>query len=139
LRPRIVVHSLGDVRAALAAAREAGRPVLLASAPAAGCYAGPGWFAALVAAARAEFPDLAVEAELDCADQPGAALGALRAGIARVRFHGGDEAAARLREIAGVLGAAVETAPSPEGLDLRAARDPASLCRAFLAGNGPPS
>jgi fructose/tagatose bisphosphate aldolase len=142
VRPRIVVHALDDARAALRAAAEAGCPLLLASAPGAGCYAGAGWFAALVAAARAEFPDADLAAELDCADQPGAALAALRAGVAQVRFRPGSdggnaEAAARLGEIAGQLGATLETGEPPPGLDLRHARDAAALCRAFLAGNAP--
>ena len=132
----MIVHSLDDARAALSAVRAAGgSALLLASAPAAGCYAGSGWFAALLAVSRAEYPDIAIEAELDCADQPGAVLAALRAGIDRIRFRGESAAADRLREIAAERGAIFETGAAPAGLDLRGAADPGTLCRAYLSGN----
>src|SRR6185369_594464 len=55
--PAILVHSLAQAVAALTAAYRAGRPVVLASAPDAGGYAGPGWFGGLIAAARASVPE----------------------------------------------------------------------------------
>jgi hypothetical protein len=108
VRKEITIRSIEDGRAALRAAREAGIAVTLASVPAAGCSAGPGWFAALTTILRSEFPEVEFDAVLDCADEPGAALGALRAGVKRVRFAGHREAAARLADIAGQRGAVVE-------------------------------
>ncbi|HJU17262.1 MAG TPA: hypothetical protein VJ770_12450, partial [Stellaceae bacterium] len=51
--PVVIVHSLTQATAALAAAAATGRVIVLASAPEAGIYAGPGWWRALVTAARA--------------------------------------------------------------------------------------
>lgn len=69
LPPAIAVHGAAHVQAALAP----GRPVLLLSAPGAACYAGAGWWRALVNGAGV--PDA-----LDCADAAGRALEALAAG-----------------------------------------------------------
>ncbi len=74
--PAVTIHGLTHARAAL----RPGLPVLLLSAPGAGLYAGCGWWAALIAAARAEFPGDWRDV-LDCADAPGVAMAALRAGL----------------------------------------------------------
>jgi hypothetical protein len=130
---RIIVHSPGDARAALAAARALKVPVTLASAAAAGGYAGPLWFKALIEAARADFPEVEINAVLDCAGEAGTTLAALRHGIRRVRFTGTDTACAPLREIAEQLGAEIETGDAPEALDLLDKHDPEAAARAYLA------
>ncbi|HEV2547054.1 MAG TPA: hypothetical protein VGU20_06945 [Stellaceae bacterium] len=125
-----------QARAALAAALELGVPVTLESAPAAGGYAGPGWWLALIVAAQAEHPAADVIAVLDCGEEPGSALAALRAGVPRIRFTGAVETRARLAAIAAQLGAAVEGPAVEENvLDLLEARDPLALLRRFLARN----
>jgi hypothetical protein len=75
--PVVVVHSLADARLVLAH----GQPVTLLSAEAAALYAGCGWWRALTAAARTEFPQVPIEDLLDCADASGQALAALRIGL----------------------------------------------------------
>jgi hypothetical protein len=130
---RIIVHSLAHARAALAAAHALAVPVTLASAAGAGGYAGPLWFKWLVAAARAEFPEAAATAVLDCGIEPGTTLAALRHGFKHVRFTGNETALEPLREIAQELGAEIETGASPEALDLLSERDPEAAARAFLA------
>lgn len=135
---RIIVHSLADACAALKAASEAGVPVTLASAEGAGGYAGPLWFKSLVDEARAAFPDVAVAAVLDCGDEAGTALAALRHGLAIVRFAGRPEAAERLRDIARSLGAAIETGPAPAALDLLDRPEAEAACRAYLRGEAAP-
>jgi hypothetical protein len=77
LSPAVIVHGLDDACAALAP----GLPVTLLSAPGAALYAGCGWWQALVAAARARFPETGGEDLLDCGDAPGRALEALRSGV----------------------------------------------------------
>jgi hypothetical protein len=98
--PVIVVHSLAQAVAALRAAARVGRRVTIASAEGAGIYAGPGWFGALAEAAREAVPEAHFSALLDCADEAGAALAAIRSGIERVLFTGEDELARRLCDIA---------------------------------------
>lgn len=76
LHPTVVIHGLDDAGAALAI----GRPVTLLSAPGAALFAGCVWWRELVAAARARHPRVPVADILDCADAPGRALAAIRAG-----------------------------------------------------------
>jgi hypothetical protein len=80
----------------------------LESFPAAGVSAGPGWFQAIVEALEAEFPGRRFEAVLDCGEEPGAALAALRRGVKRIRLAGPSETIRRVRDIAAQLGAVVE-------------------------------
>ena len=129
---RIIVHSLEDARAALAAARDLKVAVTLASAAGAGGYAGPLWFKALIAAARAEFPEAEAVAVLDCGREAGTTLAALRHGFKRVRFTGEAAALQSLREIAQALGAEIETGEAPTALDLQGERDPESAARDYL-------
>jgi hypothetical protein len=113
-------------------------PVTLASAADAGGYVGPLWFKALIEAATGKHPDVVVTAVLDCGEEPGTVLGALRVGIKRVRFSGPDYVRERLAAIAVAQGAAIEAdSEQEEVLDLLDTRDPDALCRAFLAGNQP--
>ena len=83
--PAVIIHGLADARAVLAR----GRPVTLLSAPGAGLYAGCGWWRALAAQARAEFPNAPTPNAptmdvLDCADGAGQALAALRISVVRL-------------------------------------------------------
>ena len=117
--PRIiVVHSLAHAVAALSAAAEHGRGVVIASAPDAGIYAGPGWFGALVKAARRTVPAAQATALLDCGEDAGAAMGAIRAGIEGIVFTGRADVAARLADIAGQRGAMLLTRRPQPALDL---------------------
>lgn len=120
LPPVIVVHSLAHAIAALTAAAEQNRAIVIASAPDAGIYAGPGWFGALLAAARAAVPAAAWTGRLDCGDDAGAAMGAIRAGIEGVVFTGRADVAARLADIAGQRGALLLTTRPERVLDLGA-------------------
>jgi hypothetical protein len=106
------------------------------SAAGAGAYAGAPWFAGIVKLAAAKAPGCAVSAVLDCGDQPGTVLAALRSGLRRVRFTGTNETAARLGEIAEQYGATIEGPAAMPALDLLDAADPDAACRAYLAGNG---
>jgi fructose/tagatose bisphosphate aldolase len=128
---RIIVHSLEHARAAVAAAASLGVPVTLVSAPGAGAYAGPAWFKALVETAAAAHPEVAVTAVIDCGEEPGTVLAALRAGFRRVRFTGPETARAALAEIVAARGAAIEFGATP-ALDLLDVRDAEAACRAYL-------
>jgi hypothetical protein len=96
-------------------------------------FMGPLWFKALVEEAVASYPDASVTAALDCADEAGTALGALRCGFKLVRFTGPEAARERLDDIARQMGAHVESANSEETLDLLDCNDPLASCRAFFA------
>jgi acyl-CoA reductase-like NAD-dependent aldehyde dehydrogenase len=96
---------LAHAVAALSAAAEAGRPVVLASPRDAGIYAGPGWFREVLRAAHEAVPTAQFSAVLDCGDDAGAAMAALRARLAAIVFTGRAEVAARLADIAAQGGA----------------------------------
>jgi hypothetical protein len=91
---------------------------VLASAPGAGSYAGPGWFGALAAAAREAVPGARFSALLDCGDDVGAALAALRSEIEGVVFTGRADVARRLADIARQHGVNFVTDRSEPVLDL---------------------
>lgn len=131
----IIVHGLEQARAAIAAARDLDQPVILRSAAGAAGSAGAPYFAALIEAARAEWPDGPVEAVLDCGTEPGFVLAGLRVGLKRLRFGGAAAAFERLAEIATRYEAAVERDTDGPILDLLNHSDPLAACRNFLAGN----
>jgi hypothetical protein len=138
----IVIHSLGHAVAALNAAAEADREIVLLSAPEAGIYAGAGWFKALVAAARAAVPAAEFLAMLDCGDDAGAAMAAIRAGIADVVYTGRRDVAERLAAIAAAHGARCIAARPAPLIDLADDffADPETLhrrCAAALAAGEP--
>jgi hypothetical protein len=116
--PAITVHSLGQAVAALKAAAAAGRRVALLSAPSAGGYVGAGWFRALVDAARDAVPQACCSAYLDCGDEAGTALAALRVEVDGVVFTGRAEVAQRLADIAQRQRARLATARPTAALDL---------------------
>lgn len=129
----IIIHSPAHARAALAAAASLAVPVTLASAPGAGIYAGPGWFKAAIGIASSEYPAVEFTSVLDCGDEAGIVLAALRHGVSRVRFDGPDSVAARLADIAGQCGAVIERGALEPALDLLGRDDIETICRAFLA------
>ncbi len=114
----IIIHSLAHAVAALSAADEAGRAVTLSSAPDAGIYGGPGWFGALIAAARDAVPAARCTALLDCGDDAGAAQAAIGAGIEGIVFTGRADVAERLADIARQRGVRLLTARPVPALDL---------------------
>lgn len=135
----IVIHSLSDARAALAAAVELGRPLVLTTAPGAAGYAGVGWFGELVAAVRTECPGVDITAVLDCGDAAGHVMEAVRwCAVATrprlvLRFTGDEALEAKLRDIAEASGLLL-IRDLPPALDLARAADAASACGAWLLG-----
>ncbi|MBF0560975.1 MAG: hypothetical protein HQL37_02945 [Alphaproteobacteria bacterium] len=131
LPPRIIVYSLAHAESAVAAAAESGSGVALLSPAAAASSAGAPWFQALVAMAARNYPGTRVIPILDCGDAVGYALGALQGGVPVVRVTGTPETLERLTDIAGRLGARVDTAVEP-ALDLLDRQDVAAACAAWL-------
>ena len=122
------IHGLAHLRAALTAGAQSGRPIVALSAAGASGYAGAGWFAALIEQGRAEFPAVPLTAILDCADRAGDVPAALRRGITHIVFTGHPEAALRLQDIVGQVGATI-LLERPASLDLLTARDPFRAAR----------
>jgi fructose/tagatose bisphosphate aldolase len=127
----IIVHTREHVSAALAAASDLGVALTLRSAPGAATYLGAAYFQAMVADARAEWPDVAVTAVLDCGDAPGVALGALRHGMTHIRFTGARKVRAKIADIAAALGGALDD-DHRQALDLLDIANPEAACRAWI-------
>jgi len=127
----VVFHDLGQARAALAAAAELGVALTLRSAPGAAAYAGPAYLKRVVERALDEHPEANSEAIIDCGDDTGAALTALRLGWRRLLFDGAAEVGAKLAEMAARAGAEVSR-ERPSALDLLDSRAPLEACRAYL-------
>jgi hypothetical protein len=121
--PAVVVHGLAQARLALAP----GLGVTLLSGPGAALYAGCGWWRALVAASGAAGPDI-----LDCADAPGRAMEALRAGCRLIVLDPAVPAFGLVAARAAAIGALV-LPERPLALNLA---EPGALRRleAWLAG-----
>jgi fructose/tagatose bisphosphate aldolase len=128
LSKEIIVHSLDHALAALAAASALNLPVTLASAPGAATQVGPAWFKAVIDQAIAAHPDVVVTAILDCGDEPGAVMGALRTGLKQLRFNGPEPVHAKLAAMGAEF---VDESPAAT-LDLLDVREPEVACRAFL-------
>jgi hypothetical protein len=94
---KVVVHDLDEARAALAAAAERGLPIQLRSAPGAAAYAGVGYLRALGEAVDHELI-------IDCGDDAGLVMAALRTGCRRLVFSGDEEIARKLADMAAQLG-----------------------------------
>lgn len=128
----LVVHGIDDALQAVAAARGIGGPVTLISAPGAAAYAGPLWFKALVEQARVAAPDLTVSGVLDCDDDAGHAMAALRAGVEAIVFTGDDAVADKLSAMAETTGAHVHRS-RPSCCDPETAKDKQAAFAQFLA------
>ena len=127
----IIIHSLEHAQAALEAAVDVGARVTMISPAGAAATLGATVFRDIVAQAAESFPDADFQAVLDCGDDPGLALGALRHGIKVVRISNGRELSEKLADIAGQRGATVYTETGDE-LDLYDMNNPAAACRAWL-------
>jgi hypothetical protein len=79
---------------------------------------GPGWFGALIAAVRQAVPEARFSAVLDCGDNVGAALAAIRSEIEGVVFIGRPDVARRLADIARQHGVRFHTDRWATALDL---------------------
>ncbi len=133
----ILFHSLDHARAAVAAASERDVPLTLRSAPGAAAYAGVGFLKAVVDQAMADgvLGDGDIEAVIDCGEDAGTALAALRAGWARVVFSGPADMLEKLADIAAQQDARVDGPDRQSAtLDLLDVADPLAACRDFLGG-----
>ncbi len=128
---KIIIHSAGHALAALSVADEMGVGVTLLSAPSAAAYVGAVVFRDMVAAARKAYPNVVVTAVLDCGDDPGLALGAMRHGIGAVSISNIPEIRAKLKDIADQRGVLVYEEEGPV-LDLVDMTDPLAALRAWL-------
>ncbi len=114
----------------LEVAREFGVVIELRSAPAAAGYAGVGYLKAVGELAGQELV-------IDCGDDAGVVMAALRAGCRKLVFSGPADIALRLADIAAQLEADFRhQSTQPVCLSLAAGADATSACRAWLLAHG---
>jgi hypothetical protein len=133
--PAIIVHSAAQAFAAASVAAALGKPLTLRSAAGAGATVGVGWFAGLGALVKERHPGLDLTLVLDCADEAGTALGALRRGLKAVRVAVPMETRAKLAAIAQTYGARLDADERPAldlVHDLVEQADVAARCRDWL-------
>jgi fructose-bisphosphate aldolase, class I len=126
-RPQVVVHDLAQARAALAAAAELGLPVELRSAPDAAAYAGVGYLHALGEAAGQALL-------VDCGEDAGLVMAALRSGCRKLAFSGSGELFQRLADMAAQASAELtDESAAPALLALMPDDDARARCLAWLS------
>lgn len=130
---RIVVHEFGHAVAALTAAQAHNRAVTILSAAGAARSAGAGWWRELVAQARASVPGQAAVWVLDCADEPGMALAALRDGVEAIALEAGEPIWSRVEQIAAQSNARLLRVDRAGALDLAASNNPQRDCNLYLS------
>jgi hypothetical protein len=128
----VCVRGIDDARVACEAARATGAALVLWSLPFGAAQMGPLWFQRMVALIREEFPDLSVEAVLDCGDAPGHALAALRQGAALVSLTTRRAIRGKIEAIAAKSGARLVRRPT-RIFDLGATAEDAGALRSWLA------
>ena len=128
----IIFHSLAHARAALTVAQETGAALCLMTAPDAARYAGPDHLKKICDLAFAEVEGGAADTLIDCGEDAGSAMAALRAGWNALAFSGDADVAAKLADMAGQCGARLAESV-PQALDLIDEADPEAACRRWLS------
>ena len=129
----IVVHEFSHAVAALTAAQAHNRPITILSAMGAVRSAGAGWWRELVTQAGANVPDQAAEWILDCGDEPGMALAALREGVQAIALDAGEPIWSRVAQIAVQRDASVLRIDRAGALDLADSNNPQRDCYLYLS------
>jgi hypothetical protein len=125
----VIVHGSAHLDAVFAVAGEDDAPITALTAPWVAAAYGPLALAEALEQARAAHPAAPVTVVLDCVDDAGLALAALRVGWRHIAFSGAAAVRAKLADIAEQAGARV-VAPAGQGaLDLAATDDPRAALR----------
>ncbi len=110
--PPVPVETLADALRALAGNASSGQPVQLLFSWVSLRPVGIGYAMAIVAKARATYPQITCLSVLDAGEDAGLALSALKAGADIVRFSGAPQLARKLTQIATQMGIGLEVLPA---------------------------
>jgi len=114
LPPTVLVRTLEDARRVVAAARRLDRPVLLLTEPGAQAWHGPAYLIEMVRQAGA------TRAVIDCEEDAGTAMLALRVGWSELHLRGNPDTVARVAAMAAAGGGRLHPR-LPAALDLATA------------------
>ena len=129
----VVVHGPDHIEAAFAAAEAQRRALDLVVAAWASAAYGPLYLAEAVAQARVRHPGAEVRVALDCADDAGLAMAALRTGWRRLALAGRADVRARIAAITEAAGAALIDPAGAPVLDLADESEPGAALARWLA------
>jgi hypothetical protein len=129
----VIVHGPDHIEAAFAAAESQACALDLLVAGWAGAAYGPLYLAEAVAQARARHPGAEVRVALDCADDAGLAMAALRCGWRRLVLAGRADVRARIAGMAEAAGAALVDPYRADALDLADESEPGAALARRLA------
>jgi len=132
-----IIHDLSHALAVSRASVELGLPATVQSAPGLATTLGPEAFTALIEETLQAWPDAMITSVLDCGDQAGTAIGALRRGVKRISVNLDTSVLSKINDIARQLDADV-VATSDTALDLLDVADMDRAIRQHLTdGNQP--
>jgi len=132
-RETFIVHARAHVVVALEASRRHNVPVVLVSAPGAVRTGGAGWWREIIAQGRAAVPGTDSLSILDCADESGMALAAIREGVEAIALKAPAPTLERVKDIAEQSEVAILDIAWAGALDLGASNDPQADSENHLA------
>jgi hypothetical protein len=116
-------HSLSHVDAALGAAAGSKLGVALVTPPGAAATGGPEIYLEMYRQGHAHFPETETNAVIDCGDDAGVAMRALRCGWRDLVFSGNDDVRKKLQDMLEQIGGTLGRSRPPT-IDLIASSDP---------------
>jgi hypothetical protein len=134
--PNFIIHDLSQATIALETALACNQTVTLRSTPEAAAYLSPPVFQAIIDEAAAAVPDARFKAILDCGDQAGLVLNAMRQGIQLIRTDLNQDVYAKLTSIAEQSDAMIMRYDITPALDLGTVDDIAAACRDWFKETG---
>ncbi len=129
----IIVHHLDHAISALKVVETLQLSVDIASPPAAIQYAGANYFHHIFCIAQRTHPQVKMRWILDCGDNAGFAMSALRHGVKCIRFTGPVEIFEKLAEMAAQLQATIINTYPPQVLDLLNESNVEKICSDWLS------
>jgi hypothetical protein len=127
-------HDRSHVEAALAAATDGNVEVALITPMGGAASVGPEVYLEMYRGGHARFPNTKSTAMIDCGDDAGMAMRALRCGWRHLVFTGRHDVRQKLQDIAGQLDGRMEPSRPPT-IDLLAARDPVKTVEQALSSS----
>jgi fructose/tagatose bisphosphate aldolase len=130
--PNIIIHDFSQATAALEAAQACNQAVTLRSTPEAAAYLNPPVFKAMIDEAAAAVPNARFKAILDCGDQAGLVMNALRHGIQFIRADLKNDIYDKLFSMAKQSDAVIIRYDQTSTLDLGTVDDASTACQKWL-------
>ena len=127
----VAINGIGDARSVCKAAINYGHRVTLWSSKGASGHMGPLWFLEISKRINREFPELAIQAVLDCGAAPGDAMAAIRSGIKAIALTAKFPVKNKIRHIA-TEEKVVLVKRVPKILDLKYSSNPEDDCRIWF-------